>query len=487
VNRENYEALLQECLAAYDNGLSPEECLSAFPHHRAELEPLLRQALELRIAYAAAPREGFRQQLRERVLFVAGREATQAYTATPDPDFVAHARARLLSAAGATAQEALRSVPPPRLAFWVNARRRLLERASSPHMQPVPRAGAFVLQRGLSFAVVLIAIAVAGFAYLASQPNPQSVNAEFALLEQDLRAIEAQAAAGNISAAEIIDLSKRTNDLVGRLDTESPLAEKLPAIIERQKEVVTLAASDGRAPSLLMEAQQELTQAEAIVKDLTASAQEPALAPTQSQPLFPPTATASAPKTPSATPAFVELGPNQVYIAALPSDTMFGLDWTEVRTAHVRFVVPSTWTVVGITTTLGYGSLNSGLIRFDGPNIILSVDTEDGESNALIDGQFIQIRSEGDDGKPVSVEQLLAASVNLAPALFHHADSISVTETPNVAPAPSTLPSPTPIPPTSTPSPTPTVKPPSTSTPTSTATPSPTATPTAVPNSTVVP
>ena len=53
---KHIEELLQQCIAAFDSGISPEECLGMFPAQRAELEPLFRQAISLRVAFAAAPR-----------------------------------------------------------------------------------------------------------------------------------------------------------------------------------------------------------------------------------------------------------------------------------------------------------------------------------------------------------------------------------------------------------------------------------------------
>ncbi len=131
MSRQQLEHLLQECLEGYDAGLSPEECLSAYPHVRSELEPMLRQALSLRFAFAAAPSEEFKSRGRETLLFHAGRDVSKALSKEPDREFVMDARQRFLSAAGAQAQEALRDVPPPRLPFWMNARRRLLDAAAT--------------------------------------------------------------------------------------------------------------------------------------------------------------------------------------------------------------------------------------------------------------------------------------------------------------------------------------------------------------------
>ena len=104
MSREQIEHLLQECLEGFDAGLSPEECLSAYPHVRAELEPMFRQALSLRFAYAASPSEEFKRRGREALLFHAGRDVAQALSKEPDDDFVMDARQRFLNAAGAHAR-----------------------------------------------------------------------------------------------------------------------------------------------------------------------------------------------------------------------------------------------------------------------------------------------------------------------------------------------------------------------------------------------
>ena len=79
MSKKRIEELLQECLDGYDAGLTPEECLSAFPGERAELEPLLRQALSLRVAFANSPSEDFRLDARQKLMF-AGRTRRQSRT-----------------------------------------------------------------------------------------------------------------------------------------------------------------------------------------------------------------------------------------------------------------------------------------------------------------------------------------------------------------------------------------------------------------------
>jgi hypothetical protein len=472
MSSDRIDLLLQECLAAYDQGLTPEECLSAFPSHRAELEPLFRQALSLRVAYAAAPREAFRQRARDRLMFAAGREVSQAYAqAEPDQKYVARARERLLEAAGASAQEALRAVPPPRLPFWVNARRRLLEVASQPRPQP-SQAPAMALRRGLSMAVVVLALAVAGVAYIATQGGARPVSADIAQLEHDLAAVEAQARAGQtVPAQVIVDLSNRTAQLVEKLN-EQPAAvqsaEKLPSIIERQQAVATNAIIEGPAPEV-RQAQQSLAQAEEkVVRLFAASAATPttqagsAASPTSPAPStptaasrtptsVPPTAT-SGPSTVSTPPA---LQSGEVRVALLPSDSFGNLSWTEVRTRAISFVVPSDWTIVGIiANSAGIATLDGNNLRIQNAqqsaSVMVTVNVVNGEAQAIVDGgTAIRLRASGPDSAIAPVSEL--AGVSSGPALYHIADSIELVVEPT--PVPTATPTPTAVPPTATPVP----------------------------------
>lgn len=58
------DEILRACLAALDAGLTPEETLAVWPEQRDEIEPLLRQALLLRVL--AARRERRCQHFDER-------------------------------------------------------------------------------------------------------------------------------------------------------------------------------------------------------------------------------------------------------------------------------------------------------------------------------------------------------------------------------------------------------------------------------------
>src|SRR3954471_7688755 len=105
MSSKRIEDLLQQCLEGYEGGMSAEECLSAFPEQRAELEPLLRQALTLRVNFASAPSERFMARAKEGLMFAAGRDVVAAMSVEPNLDFKMDARQRLIMAGGAPVQE----------------------------------------------------------------------------------------------------------------------------------------------------------------------------------------------------------------------------------------------------------------------------------------------------------------------------------------------------------------------------------------------
>ena len=96
MSSKKIEDLLQQCLEGYDGGMTPDECLSAFPAQRSVLEPLLRQALTLRMSYASAPSEGFMARAKESLMFHAGRDVVTAMSVEPNEDFKMDARQRLI-------------------------------------------------------------------------------------------------------------------------------------------------------------------------------------------------------------------------------------------------------------------------------------------------------------------------------------------------------------------------------------------------------
>jgi hypothetical protein len=471
MSQEQLNQLLQECLAGFDSGLSPEECLSAYPHARQELEPLLRQALSLRIAFATSPREEFRQAARERLLFAAGRDVKAVLNNQPDEDFVANARNRFMIAAGAPAQEALRAVPPPRLPFWSNARRRLLEAAAMPKPQPrfrpVLNFGhvTFAMRSGLTAAVVVVAVAIAGATFMAGNDlagnGPRSASsADLQYLEQRLDQIDQMRAQGQpISSSALEELAKLTSQLAAQLESQpsAPIMSKLPDLIERQQEYQE--AANNRD---LLQAQQDLQQAEEKVKQAaakateTATPQQPVTALTEPSPSAttpPSTATvppSGTPQTPSATAGTAgtatpgpatpgvtqpQAGPlidNQIVIRPELDDKTAELRWLSVQTNNISFVVPSDWTLRGFReTAAGRTMLDSKFLFIEtggSPRITIVVDMETGEVTALIGGAAVQLRGQGAEGKLIDPVELVEKTDDLSPALHHFLTSIELAD-----------------------------------------------------------
>jgi hypothetical protein len=506
VAKKHIEELLQLCIAAFDSGSAPEECLAAYPEHRAVLEPLLRQAISLRVAYACSPRPEFREQAKRRFMFAAGREVSQALSAQPssefvkraknrfmftagrevaaafeqDPDkeFVQDARQRLIHAAGSEAQETLRNVPPPRLPFWSNARRRLLETArEQQNGHPVARragSGSLALRASLSAAVVVLAVAVAGLAYMVGfQSQPQSANAEYAALERDLQELEQQALSGQpISASAVQQVAERTNKLLDKIDSpgEQKLVEKLPALIERQKEVVLAASTGGPIAPELQQAQLQLTQSANKVEEirqavaqteLPTSTAEPAAiatAPPTQEPSPPPAAAATAPPadTPVATASPVATSSpveeKTVLISPLTDDRTNGQAWKQVQTANISLAIPDAWRLAGVELdSSGRAELEANSLVFTADGIVISVNLNTGNINAVIGDQpQLVLRSGGVGGRLAPVDEaFLQKAGSFAVVLKHVMDTIELSG----ALTPPPPPTPTPPPSTATPPP----------------------------------
>lgn len=492
------EDLLEECLAAYDAGLSPDECLSAFPEQRQRLEPLFRQALAARIAFARSPRPEFKQQARARFLFAAGREVRRAFDAQPDPEFVREGRRRFIAAAGAAAQEALRSVPPPRLAFWMNARRRLLEAAVARQARrPAHQPAFYMLRAGLGAAVVAVAISLAGLAYLSGGSGPPTVSAEYAALERDWQQFEQQRASGQAPSErlyqQLTNLTRRTNDLLAKLDDRS-LAQPIEVarvenLVNRQREVVnqelvnqTILA--GEPPPELREAQQQVQQAEQVVAvvrikiaqiENTAQAQaaaDPASPTSAPEPTPPATATPAAPtasgspasggpaatatRPPAPTPTPEPLHPDQVIIA-LAADRTYGFSWQQIETGTIRFLAPADWLVEGIVVRNGITTVDgSQLVLRHGEAVTIAINIYTGRTQAIVLGQAMILRGDGHEARTISNEDLLArVGGNYALQLRYFTDSIELLTAAPEMPTPTS---------TSTPSPSPTSTPARTST-----------------------
>ncbi|HLF71717.1 MAG TPA: hypothetical protein VI759_06170 [Dehalococcoidia bacterium] len=433
ISRKPIETLLEECLQAYDAGLAPEECLEAFPSARAELEPLFRQALSLRVAYAQAPSDDFKREARERFLFAAGRDVSAAFAGEPEAEFKLDARRRLIYAAGAAAQDALRDVPPPRLPFWINARRRLLEAAT---VTPMPsRAPAFAiglsLRTGLSAAVVVLALTIAGLTYIGTN-GPRSVDAEYNALNAQIQDVQDQLDNGQqVKSEVIVDLSRRTSELAAKLtETESsPIAAKLPELIDRQRDVVAIVSSSGPLDPALEQATKQLNEAD-IRLAATRLDQE---TPVPGEPTEDASATegpsASATLAPTARPQPVAKG--QVLLTALTNDKTLGLEWTEARSSNLRLVFPSAWKVT--RGEPGETVITATSIRIDSPEspprTIILVDMKTGEIIALVNGHPLILRDGEADGKKISADDLIAALGEDATdtiTMFHIVESITV-------------------------------------------------------------
>ena len=158
MSKARIDQMLQDCLDGYEAGLTPEECLSAYPKPAPGAGAASAPGALVARRLCHQPKRRVPPSS-PRTADVLGRPGCQpgAGTPSPAPDFLLQERTRFLNVAGGIAQEALRDVPPPRLAFWVNARRRLLDTAAATTPAPARRFGG-MLRYSLSAAVVALAI-----------------------------------------------------------------------------------------------------------------------------------------------------------------------------------------------------------------------------------------------------------------------------------------------------------------------------------------
>jgi hypothetical protein len=421
MSSKKIEDLLQQCLEGYAGGMTPDECLSAFPEQRAELEPLLRQALTVRMSFAVAPSERFMARAKESLMFAAGRDVIAAMSVEPNQDFKMDARQRLIMAGGAAVQESLRDVPPPRLPFWVNARGRLIDAAKNP---PPPQPRPVLTARpalSMSLAGIVAAVAIAGAAFFTTQGGQQSAAAEFAAIERQISTIEQQQRDGIFVSPDLLaDISKRTNDLAARLKGSDssqtfvtlslqPLIDRQWEVIQRNNSIKPPVGDLNEAREQIQAAQNQLMAAEDKVQAISppASAQsnnnpQPAQQPssnsqaqqggntrpsTQSQAQSQPTVPAF-PQAQQAQSGPVPAG--QVRIRGLSNDTTGNMNWIEVRTSDIKFAAPANWSIVGIVqdangiATLG-GATTIGFASPDGSAIIFNLRTLN--FDAVIAGQ----------------------------------------------------------------------------------------------------
>jgi len=425
--------MLQECLDGYEAGLTPEECLSAYNGDRAELEPLLRQALSLRVAYACTPSEEFRHQAREQLMFAAGRDVKLALTREPDPNFILQERTRFLNVAGATGQEALRDVPPPRLAFWINARRRLLDAASNTTPAPARRFGN-ALRYSLSAAVVAIAIGVAAVASFSGGGTPNSADAQLAALEQQIIKVEQATQQGRpISGAELDNLASLTTQITETLDDEPDLerADKIGGLILRQQEVVKQIDPD--EPELA-QAQEKLTDAQEKLEQFAALAATPTVAAALVEPAATEnTLTPEATKEPEPTPTREPIASGEVRRTLEVDDHNSDLTWQRITTSTISFVIPDDWRLLNVETDEN-GILtqsNSVLgIETSGETPVIIILSQYGEAIAQINGVAVQLRGGGPEADTVAPNALVDYVGELALPMHNFVLSISVTGTP---------------------------------------------------------
>jgi hypothetical protein len=397
--------LLQECLEAYDSGLSPDDCLARYPESRAQLEPLLRQAISMRVAFAATPRAEFRSSAKEALMFAAGRDLRDAFQAEPDPAFKNLARYRLMQAAGSGVQEALRDVPPPRLPFWVNARRRFLQASARPRPRPkAPSGGEFALRASLSLAMVLLAVALGAVLYLAETTSPSAAQ-QLAKLEQQIDSIEHRARTGQpVKGTELAQLSRKTSELASRVSPEAPEARRLAELIDRQKEVVSQARVEQATAPELAQAQANLDEAQEIVVATIVTPAAPSPTPAATQ-------TARASPTPAVTPPSTPpLSDNEVLIRPDPTDTFLGLAWRTVESNKLSLVLPADWPLIGAQTNeQGLALLSGSTFRVSVPGdtpMTMTVDISTGRVDATINGRPVVLRGAGVNGAVLPPDEL---------------------------------------------------------------------------------
>ena len=429
MNKARIEQMLQDCLDGYEAGLTPDECLSAYPDRRGELEPMLRHALSLRIAYATSPSDEFRHQAREQLMFAAGRDVKLALTREPDPNFILQERTRFLNLAGAAAQEALRDVPPPRLTFWVNARRRLLEAASSTTPAPARRFGS-ALRYSLTAVIVGITIGIVAFASLGGGSTTDSPDAQLAALEQQIIQLEQRTQQGQpVAASELEDLIDKTNSITSTIDNlDLERADKIGGLILRQQDIAKQALSDeparAEAQQKLLEAQQKLGS----VKDASPTTAA-AIVGATGEPVE--TATAAPEPTPKpldADEVRVELASDDV-LGQFGQD--YGLVWQQVTTANFSFVMPDGWRLLVDPDEDGVLRLNGTFLALetDGESPIIVLIDRQGQTLALVNGVQLQLRGPGPQGVTIPAVTL-ADFGEVGPPLHTFVLSISLTDNP---------------------------------------------------------
>jgi hypothetical protein len=387
------------------------------------------------------------------MLFHAGSEVTQALSSEPDREFVMDARQRFMRAAGAQAQEALRDVPPPRLPFWVNARRRLLEAATNPAPRPAPTY-TFAMRSALSAAVILLAVGVAALGFFVvgdpgGGPGTRSASANIEYIEEQLDQIERGRAQGITPPSEVlVELSNLTTSLSAQVaagQVEAPIAERLPALIQRQQTVAESAvATSSVTQPALVEVVTKLSEAESVVA--AAIIETPAATSTSGAAALGPTATATPQPTatkPASTavatattepssptkpvkPADVEPGKVNVQIDVTDKTWATAsnpLPWVRVTTSEVTFVIAAEWDITNIEIDDGFATVGGNTLTINTgnpivPALIVGLKPGEGEVKALINGVYTELRSE--DGDIIDSAKLLQLVEGNRIGLFLH-------------------------------------------------------------------
>lgn len=282
------------------------------------------------------------------------------------------------------------------------------------------RGSVLVLRAGLSAAVVVLAVAAAGFALFANGNTP-SADAQLAILEERTQNLIRQAqAGGDVSEGELLELTARTNALAERLDDSpsSPLTQRIDAVISKQREVLSRAAAAGVSPPVLAQAQQQVNQAEEKLRAATPE-QPPAQSAAASQPASSPSPVPDTPtprpsptSTPAASPTPVELEDDQILVTVDRSDDLYGMSWQDVRTAKVSLTAPASWTLVGVTLSpSGLATLPSPhIVGFSlGPpsNVVVLVYMDTGRVVSVINGKQEVLRTDGRSGRALGAEEIL--------------------------------------------------------------------------------
>ena len=404
MNKVRIEQMLQECLDGYEAGLTPEECLSAYPARRRELEPLLRQALSLRVAYASSPSDEFRFQAREQLMFAAGRDVKLALAHDPDPDFILQERRRFLNVAGASAQEALRDVPPPRLAFWVNARRRLLDAAANTTPAPARRFSN-MLRYSVAATAVAVVLGFVAFATFNGGTRTDTPEAQLAALEEQVSSIEQRNLQGeSIEAGELESLAEKTSLITESIDNQDfEQAQKVGGLILRQQKVIETQGSIG--DTQLAQTQQKLEEAQQKLGSSTSPSPTVVTAAIVNQTEEPEVTATDEPAEPAPTPA--PLAPGEVRVET-SSDTTLGLSWQLVSTADLSFLIPDSWHLLVDPDENGVLIQTGSYLAFEtgGEDPIFVLITKEGETQAQVNQVSLQLRGPGPDADTIAAETL---------------------------------------------------------------------------------